>query len=186
MRLALLALAGCLACDSDSGGVTATSASGARPPAATTPGPNPSPQLGARDPRIEGEPGCRFRRLEVWAAGKVAWFGDCQKGFADGSGVIVNVVEGAQSERFYGRLDEGSPSIGVLQTENGFVAGRWEDGSIVAPLPDDVSQRNVMIEAFRKGSSGAAAASKFFTKNSDAEASRFYAAQARLLDEQMD
>jgi hypothetical protein len=116
----------------------------------------------------------------------VAWLGDCQKGFAEGGGVVVNVVEGAEPERFYGRLDSGSPSIGVLQTDSGFVAGRWKHGAVAGPLPDDVAQRNVMLDAFRAAANAATAVSMSFAKKADAEASSFYARQARVLSEQMD
>jgi hypothetical protein len=116
----------------------------------------------------------------------VTWLGGCQNGFAEGSGVLVNVVDGVEPERFYGRLDKGSPSIGVLQTDSGFVPGRWNGGAIAAPLPDDVAQRNVILEAFRAAASAATAVGKSFDKNSDTKASGFYATQARLLREQMD
>jgi hypothetical protein len=116
----------------------------------------------------------------------VVWLGACQGGFAEGSGVIVNTVEGAEPERFYGRLESGSPSIGVLQTENGFVAGRWKHGAVVTALPDDVAQRNVLLDAFRAAADAATAVSKSLAKKADAEASRFYARQAGVLREQMD
>jgi hypothetical protein len=100
--------------------------------------------------------------------------------------VIVNVVEGAEPERFYGHLEHGSPSIGVLQTDSGFVAGRWNGGTVAPALPDDVAHRNVVIDAFRMGASAAADASRAFAAKADPEASSFYARQARLLRDQMD
>lgn len=114
------------------------------------------------------------------------WLGGCQKGFAEGSGVIVNVFDGAEPERFYGQLESGSPSIGVLQTSGGYMAGRWSHGNVVADLRDDVAQRNVVIDAFRAAENAATAASQSFAKKGDAEASSFYATQARLLRDQMD
>lgn len=141
---------------------------------------------GSSDARSEGEPGCRFQRPEIWAGGRVAWLGACKNGFAQGSGVLINTVEGAEPERFYGQLDGGLQTIGVLQSENGFIAGRWNHGTVVPALPDDRAQRNVIIDAFQAAASAATAASKSFAKKSDAKASRFYAQQARLLREQMD
>jgi hypothetical protein len=145
-----------------------------------------SAQIGSNEPRSDGQAGCRFQRPEIWAGGNVAWLGDCQNGFAEGSGVIVNVVEGAEAERFYGHLDSGSPSVGVLQTDSGFMAGRWKHGAIAEPLRDDVAQRNVTLDAFRVAASAATAVSKSFAKKADAESSSFYARQARVLREQMD
>jgi hypothetical protein len=99
---------------------------------------------------------------------------------------MVNVVEGAAPERFYGHLERGSASVGVLQTDNGFVAGRWNGGTVAPALPDDVARRNVMIEAFRVAAQAATEVSESFAKRADPEASRFYARQALLLRDQMD
>jgi hypothetical protein len=197
MRLMCLALAACLGCDS--GGtkvVVAPPPAAPASPRATGGAPaNAAPDhpplaaragAGSSGSRSEGQPGCRFQRPEVWAAGQVTWLGDCQNGFADGSGVLINAVEGAEPERFYGQLDSGFQTIGVLQTENGFIAGRWNHGTVVPALPDDVAQRNVLIDAFRAGANAATVVSKAFAKKSDAKASSFYARQARLLREQMD
>ena len=98
----------------------------------------------------------------------------------------MNVIGGVERERFYGRLDQGFPSIGVRQTDGGSVAGRWEHGAVTAPLPDDGAQRNVMIDAFNVAAAAAAAVSEHFRKRADVEASDFYAKQARLLSEQLD
>ena len=38
--------------------------------------------------------GCRFQRPKFWGLGVLTWLGRCQKGFAEGPGVIVNEVEG--------------------------------------------------------------------------------------------
>jgi hypothetical protein len=99
---------------------------------------------------------------------------------------MVNAVEGAEPERFYGHLERGSPSVGVLQTDSGFVAGRWNGGTVAPALPDDVAQRNVVIEAFRVAARAATDVSTSFANRADPEASRFYARQALLLREQMD
>jgi len=195
MRLTLLAISACIACDSGSANVAVVAPSGASPTAAASPEAATAPPASAtpvstpsasNEPRSDGHAGCRFQRPEIWSGGKVDWLGDCQNGFAQGSGVIVNVVEGAEAERFYGHLDNGSPSVGVLQTDSGFMAGRWKHGAVAESLPDDVAQRNVTLDAFRVAASAATAVSKSFAKKADTESSSFYATQARVLREQMD
>src|SRR5689334_7760542 len=163
MRLTPFALVCHLACNSGPAEVapSAAGASPAAPHSRETAAAGPAP--GAADPgatRFEGPPDCRFQRPAVWAGGEVTWLGRCQKGFAKGDGVLVNVVEGAEPERFYGRLVQGSPSVGVLQVDSGFVAGRWRNGVVAAPLTDDVAQRNVVIGAFRVASSASTAVSE--------------------------
>ncbi len=129
---------------------------------------------------------CRFQRPAVWTGGQVTWLGGCQQGFADGNGVLINAVAGAEPERFYGRLERGSPSIGVLQTDSGFLAGRWARGTVAAALTDDVAQRNVMLDAFQVAAAAATGVSQSFAEKKDGESSSYYAKQARLLREQMD
>ncbi|HVZ37469.1 MAG TPA: hypothetical protein VG963_33845, partial [Polyangiaceae bacterium] len=141
MRLMFLALAVCLACDSRGTKVVVSpppplrsspGAAGGSPAEAAPNNPPAAPRVASpsSDSRSEGQPGCRFQRPEVWAGGKVAWLGPCQNGFAEGRGVLVNVVEGAEPERFYGQMDSGFQTIGVLQTESGFIAGHWNHGAI--------------------------------------------------------
>jgi hypothetical protein len=140
----------------------------------------------ASDRRSDGQPGCRIERPAVWTTGSVSWLGNCRDGFADGSGVILNEVEGGEPERFYGRVERGHPSIGVLQTAGGYMAGTWAQGTRAMALADDVAQRNVLISAFQAAASAATLVSQSFAKKSDAKSSRFYAQQAKLLRHQMD
>jgi len=176
MPLACVAVAGCLACDS--GGTRAVVAAPSSSPKA--------PARAAPTPASEGLADCRFQRPRFWTGGRTDWLGGCKQGFAEGLGVLVNVVEGAEPERFYGQLDGGALRLGVLQTDAGFVAGRWHDGALVAALPDDMAQRNVLIEVFRGAADAATAVGQSFAKKGDTEASAFYLTQARLLRDQMD
>jgi len=213
MRLTFLALVSCLGCDSGAAKVaapTTPSAPAAAPPTAPPPpSPEPAPaanptpaaapvtaaptaagaaaqpEAAASDARTEGQPDCRFQRLAPWVGGHLTWQGSCRKGFADGSGVIICTLEGAEPDRFYGRLEAGSPSLGVLQSEGGYMAGRWANGALAEPLPDDLAQRNVLIDAFNAGAAAATAVSKSLAQQ-DAKSSALYAKQARSLREQMD
>ena len=204
MRSTVLVLAGALACDSGASKTVArvppaasesreavnsghASAGSGGQTVVADPAAVATPPSGSSDLRSEGQPDCRFQRLDAWAGGgELTWLGGCRDGFADSVGVIVNVVEGVEREHFYGRLDQGFPSIGVRQTAGGLVAGRWEHGAVVAPLLDDVAQRNIMLDAFRVAAAAAAAVSEQFRKKADVEASGFYASQARMLSEQLD
>jgi hypothetical protein len=115
----------------------------------------------------------------------VTWLGSCRKGFADGSGVLVHMVEGLEPDRFYGSVVAGSPSRGVLQTEGGYTAGHWATAALAPDVPDGMAQRNIVIDAFNAGAAAATAVSRSLAKR-DAKASSFYTQQARSLREQMD
>jgi hypothetical protein len=143
-------------------------------------------QGNAEDPRPDGKPSCRFEGPKVWTAGDVTWLGRCRGGFADGSGVLLNAVEGQQAERFYGRLQQGRLNVGVLQTAQGYIAGTWAGGVLAEKLADDMAQRNAIVAAFQAAAEASTSVSKSFAKKGDVKASRFYAKQARSLREQMD
>jgi hypothetical protein len=179
-----IAAASASAAPAASAPATGAPATGApAPPGAPAAG---SPDGGASDPRSDGQPGCRFERLADWTEGRVSWLGGCHKGFAHGSGVILNEVEGVEPRRFYGRVEDGHPSVGVLESYGGYKAGTWVHGAQAAPLEDGLAQRNVVIDAFNAAAAAATAVSESFAKKADAKSSRFYATQARLLRDQMD
>jgi hypothetical protein len=101
--------------------------------------------------------------------------------------VILNEVEGVGPDRFYGRVEDGHPSLGVLEEPNGgYRAGAWVRGAQAAPLEDGLAQRNVVIDAFNAAAAAATAVSESFAKKADAKSSRFYADRARRLRDQMD
>jgi hypothetical protein len=207
MRLTVLALVGCLACDSGASKVVAApppaapaapdmlkgasappsanplpTAAAANPPPANPP-PTPSAQVPTGELRTDGAPDCRFQRPEVWHSGPVTWLGSCHKGFAEGSGVLVFTPEGIEPERFYGRLARGFLKIGVIDGDGGFMSGRWENGVVMEESAETIAART--IESFDVGAAAATALSKSLAKK-DPKASRFYAEAARNLLEQMD
>jgi hypothetical protein len=202
MRLAVLSLVGCLACDSGASKVVAApppaapdtlkgasgppsasplpTAAAANPPPANPP-PTPSAEVPAGELRSDGAPDCRFQRPEVWHSGPVTWLGSCKNGFAEGSGVLVFTPEGVEPERFYGRLARGFLKIGVIDTDGGFMSGRWENGVAMEESAETVAART--IESFDVAAVAATASSKSLAKK-DPKASRFYAEAARNLLEQ--
>ena len=194
--LGLLLVLAPLACDGGMRKQAAAARATEAPIAPAAPSPargQPTPPMAqairdaaASDGRSNGPSNCRFERPRVWTAGQVSWLGSCRGGFAHGSGVIVNVVEGAESERFYGRLQDGFLTAGVIQSTDGYMAGSWAHGALTEGLANDVAQRNVVIDAFRAASESATAQSTSFARKGDARSSRFYKEQARLLGDQID
>jgi hypothetical protein len=203
MRLTVLSLVGCLACDSGAAKVVAVPPSAApdtlkgasAPPSATplptaaaatpppaNPPPTPSADVPTGELRTEGALDCRFQRPKVWGAGDtVTWLGSCKKGFAEGRGVLVLTAEGRELQRFYGRLERGFLKIGLIDSDNGCMPGSWENGAIVEDAPETVAART--IEAFDVAAAAATALSKSLAKK-DPKASRFHAERARIFREQ--
>jgi hypothetical protein len=85
------------------------------------------------------------------------------------------------SELYYGRVKHGVLDIGVIETDGGYIAGRFANGQ---PIKDD--DRNSYIHAFREGAAAARCISRFYQRKGNAASARFYAEKAKNLDQQMD
>ena len=154
-------------------------------------GPAPSKAAAAAQPtpadsRSAGHNNCRFEKPDMWTEGKITWLGACRSGFADGYGVILNEIEGSPAERFFGRLNRGYLRLGALQSESGYMAGRWTRGGLAPAREDDQAARNELIAAFDAAAKAASSVSRSLSRQGNAASSRFYAEQARMLRTQMD
>ena len=125
--------------------------------------------------------GCRFQIPEGWQEYSAQWTGDCVEGLANGSGVLRSFSKGKVSELYYGRVKHGLLDVGVIETDGGYIAGRFADGK---PIKDD--DRNTYIQAFREGAAAARNVSEFYQHKGNAASARYYAEKAKNLDQQMD
>jgi hypothetical protein len=124
---------------------------------------------------------CSFTVPQGWAQDTTRWEGACLSGQANGLGVLKE-YNGANVTRFYfGRVKDGSPALGVVDQADGFVAGRFIDGSL-APSDD----RQVVISAFAEAEKAANQAATRFGKAGNKVSAKFYKSKAKALREQMD
>lgn len=124
---------------------------------------------------------CDFIAPPDWSsATSIRWFGPCERGQASGSGVLRSYLNGKPGPAFYGRMGNGTPRFGVIETEEGFAAGNIVEGEAKA------DNRQVIIDAFRVAAQAARAASARFKAENNAGSARFYAEKASQLDRQMD
>lgn len=142
--------------------------------------------VAAVDTRLYGVVNCRIEKPLAWNAGHISWLGKCESGYAHGSGVLRNMIDGAQTELFLGRVEQGYLRNGVLQTNGGYIAGRWKDGVVIEDDADDQAKRNAMLAAFEEAAKSADATSRTMARQSNAASSRFYAQLANRLRMQMD
>jgi hypothetical protein len=124
---------------------------------------------------------CKVDAPDTWRSYSVQWEGPCEAGNANGVGALRAYENHKVVEAFYGRVKEGSLSFGVLETADGYMAGRFVSGRLVK---DD--DRNTVIKAFREGASGALAASESFKKKGNPSSAKFYQEVADRLSSQMD
>lgn len=131
--------------------------------------------------------GCQFLAPRSLPSGPTYWIGACPSGKADGLGVLRRRDGAEAGEVFYGELKDGVPVLGVTDTARGnlggLIAGRWKDGDL-ATGEDSVWQDNT--DAFTAASKAAQAASAVFKAQNNEASARYYAQQAKMLDEQMD
>src|SRR5271166_4527358 len=130
--------------------------------------------------------GCRFRLGLAMPGASARWTGSCQQGQADGLGVLRVYRQGANggptvSSTFYGEMAKGWISFGVIDTEGGFLAGRFTDGTY-----QDSDDFNRRLNAFRTASRAARAASARFAAEGNPDSAAFYSRMARRLDQQIE
>jgi hypothetical protein len=82
---------------------------------------------------------------------------------------------------FYGETSLGQLSVGVIDTGDGYMPGRFSAGA-----PIEREDRNEIIRAFRVASRAALTASERFREKGDAACARRYAGKADHLANQMD
>jgi hypothetical protein len=125
--------------------------------------------------------GCDFIAPEGWNVAGTRWEGACRDGRADGPGVLKAYESGKVVRFFFGTLKAGEPAIGVIDSEEGYRAGRFTRGRLISN-----EDRNTLIRAFDSASKAAQALAGRFAKAGNKASARFYEGKARELREQMD
>jgi hypothetical protein len=131
--------------------------------------------------RSDTTSGCRYQIPERWQSYGVQWVGSCDAGLAQGLGILRATEQGKVTEVFFGRLDRGVLIIGVIDTPDGYIAGRYSAGSLVKD-----GDRNIYINAFRDASEAAHKASEYYRQKGNDASARYYAEKATKLENQMD
>lgn len=124
---------------------------------------------------------CVFQPFRDWATYSVKWSGGCEKGKASGIGVLRAYAKGKSTLVFYGQLQSGAPTLGVIDYPDGFMAGEVADGAM--KLTDD---RNLTIQAFRVAERAARDAAARFSAAGNHVSAQFYIRKAEQLASQMD
>ena len=124
---------------------------------------------------------CRFAVPAGWDTRQVRWTGDCRDGLAQGLGTLRALQGNKVLRIFYGRLKDGQPVLGVVETDGGFQAGRFENGLAVQD-----GERNTLIRAFETASAAAAEVAQRYQAGGNPASARYYRQKATQLAQQMD
>lgn len=105
------------------------------------------------------------------------WHGSCDKGVAQGLGVIKYLQKGALHTTYYGEVKDGKKIHGVLEIKNGGYM------PILDPVKQDDRQPN--IGAFEVTSKAAVQFSQEFAKANNKASAEHYKKQSQVLLEQL-
>jgi hypothetical protein len=130
---------------------------------------------------LAGPARCRFAVPAGWPEPDLRWAGPCRAGLAQGRGVLRAYDQGRMVRAFYGRVQAGVLAFGVIDRDDGFMAGRFEAGTLVAD-----GDRNTIIRAFDEASAAARQLAAGYQKAGNAASARHYRDKARQLALQMD
>jgi hypothetical protein len=124
---------------------------------------------------------CRFSVPDGWASYTLRWEGGCAAGLSDGKGALVATSNGKVARIFFGSMHGGELAIGVVDTPDGFVAGKFKGGKVI-----DTDDRSQIIRSFQEATAAAKSVSDHFKSLGKAASAKFYAEKAKALNEQMD
>lgn len=155
----------------------ATAAAPAQPAAA----PAAASAAASAPSNLVGPARCRFAVPAGWDTRQVRWTGDCRDGLAQGLGTLRALQGNKVLRLFYGRLKDGQPVLGVVETDGGFQAGRFENGQVVQD-----GERNTLIRAFETASAAATEVAQRYQAGGNPASARYYRQKATQLAQQMD
>jgi hypothetical protein len=128
-----------------------------------------------------GPKNCLVSPPAEWKGRTLGWEGACREGKAQGEGVLRGYKKGGDTLIFFGEMEKGELFLGVIENPEGYIAGQFNDGKLI---PN--SDRNTIIEAFRKATAAARNFSKQLKLKGNSKSSDFYQKKANELDQQMD
>jgi hypothetical protein len=138
-------------------------------------------ELGQADLHLVGRKGCQFVPPVEWLDSTVIWEGACQSGKAHGQGVLRSYKKGASTLLFFGNLEQGELTLGVIDSSEGYIAGQFSHGKLVENV-----ERNIIIRAFSNASAAAKAYSQHLKLEGNEKSAGFYLKKAQELEQQMD
>lgn len=124
---------------------------------------------------------CEFSVPDDWSRKTTQWDGHCPAGRAEGLGVLKEYRDKKVKRFFFGRLKGGEMEFGVIDQEEGFMAGSFAKGQLI---PSD--DRQTIINAFNEAEKAASEAASRFNKTGNKASAEFYERKAKELREQMD
>ncbi len=130
---------------------------------------------------LDKSSGCRLFLPHTWAGSSPRWTGQCTNGTAEGLGVIVRYLDGKAQESYFGEIEHGLMTRGVIETPDGYRSMRFIAGE---PGPPDGRQQ--IIENFRIAARAAQAVSDHFKGEGNSASAAYYAAAAERFANQMD
>jgi hypothetical protein len=128
-----------------------------------------------------GRKDCQFVIPPDWQDSSVLWDGACAAGKANGQGVLRGYRTGAGTRLFLGKMKQGQLNLGVIEADDGYIAGEFVEG-VAVPNPE----RNVAIKAFDSASAAAKEFSERLKKKKKTGSAAYYLQKAQELEQALD
>ncbi|MER2519357.1 MAG: hypothetical protein ABTQ34_01570 [Bdellovibrionales bacterium] len=125
--------------------------------------------------------GCAFQMPKGWEHQTAKWVGGCKNSQANGLGVLRRFEDNNAVETFYGTMENGALSLGVIDSGTGYIAGRFKEGAL-----EHTEDRNVILDAFETASRAAKQLGDLYGRDGQKKQAIYYREQAKVLSEQMD
>jgi hypothetical protein len=128
---------------------------------------------------------CAFSAPAALAGRTAKWEGECSGGQAQGHGVLRGYPSSGGNDSsvlfFYGSFERGEAKLGVIETPDGYMAGEFRAGELIAS--DD---RNLLLRAFRSAGDAASLVSQRYQAAGNAASAAFYSKKAQSLRAQLE
>jgi hypothetical protein len=124
---------------------------------------------------------CAFNAPQDWSQSATRWEGSCRSGRANGLGILKEYTEQKVTRFYFGRFKDGHVEIGVIEETDGYLAGRFVNGS---PVPTEDPQ--VTIDAFTEAEKAASQAAARYANTGNKTSAMLYKNKAKKLAMQMD
>lgn len=131
----------------------------------------PAPACAQKDGRDNT---CAFDIPKGWEKQPIAWIGGCKNARAEGYGALNRFENDEIVETFYGRVEGGSLSLGVIEGKTGAIAGRFKNGTPERDDGDDTEKN-----AYEAASRAARELADLYARKGDKVSAQSYKDQAR-------
>ena len=124
----------------------------------------------ADDQKIDRLHQCRIEIIHGWENADVQWLGECTENVAEGLGVLKFYRDGVLLQSYFGQVDHGVPTIGIIDTGSGLKLNAPANN----PTDNPEVERDGYFIALKVASLAAQRTSERLKEEGNMKSSKFY------------